>query len=78
VTAAGGGTLPDVDAGEPPAVCGGRGWYARPAILGAGTTAAPGQAEVLNPLTSAGGMGLVLGLRVGAPAREGGAPGAEG
>ena len=40
VTAVGGGILRDVVAGEPPAVFGGRGWYALPAILGAGTTAA--------------------------------------
>ena len=51
VTAVGGGILRDVVAGEPPAVFGGRGWYALPAILGAGTTAALGQAELLGPLT---------------------------
>ena len=77
VTAVGGGILRDVVAGEPPAVFGGRGWYALPAILGAGTTAALGQAEVLNPLTSAAVMVLVLVLRVVSLRREWLAPGAE-
>ena len=72
-----GGILRDVVAGEPPAVFGGRGWYALPAILGAGTTAALGQAEVLNPLTSAAVMVLVLVLRVVSLRREWLAPGAE-
>ena len=77
VTAVGGGILRDVVAGEPPAVFGGRGWYALPAILGAGTTAALGQAELLNPLTSAAVMVLVLVLRVVSLRREWLAPGAE-
>lgn len=77
VTAVGGGLLRDVVAGEPPAVFGGRGWYAVPALIGAAATSALGQAELLSIYTMLAVMLVVLALRVVSLRREWMAPGAE-
>lgn len=77
VTAVGGGILRDVVAGEPPAVFGGRGWYAVPAIIGSAATACLGAMELLSVATMAGIMALVLTLRVVSMRGDWLAPGAE-
>ncbi|MDX2340556.1 trimeric intracellular cation channel family protein [Micrococcus sp. M4NT] len=77
VTAVGGGILRDVVAGEPPAVFGGRGWYAVPAIIGSAATASLGAMGLLSIATMAGTMALVLTLRVVSMRGDWLAPGAE-
>lgn len=77
VTAVGGGLLRDVVAGEHPAVFGGRGWYAVPALIGAAATSALGQAEWLSIYTMLAVMLVVLALRVVSLRWEWMAPGAE-
>lgn len=77
VTAVGGGILRDVVAGEPPAVFGGRGWYALPALFGAIVTALLGWAEWLNVYTSVAVMLVVLALRLVSLRRQWAAPAAD-
>lgn len=76
-TAIGGGMMRDVAAGEPPAVFGGPGWYAIPALLGAGATATLGALEWLTMLSSLPIMAVVLTLRLVSLKRQWIAPGAE-
>lgn len=77
VTAVGGGIIRDVVAGEPPAVFGGRGWYALPALLGAVATGLLGWAEWLNIYTSVAVMLVVLALRLLSLRRQWAAPAAD-
>lgn len=77
VTAVGGGIIRDVVAGEPPAVFGGRGWYALPALFGAIVTALLGWAEWLNVYTSVAVMLVVLALRLVSLRRQWAAPAAD-
>lgn len=77
ITAVGGGIIRDVVAGEPPAVFGGRGWYALPALLGATATALLGWAEWLNVYTSVAVMMVVLALRLVSLRKQWAAPAAD-
>lgn len=77
VTSIGGGMLRDVAAAEPPAVFGGPGWYAIPAMLGASLTAVLGALEWLTMLSSLPIMAAVLTLRLVSLKRQWLAPGAE-
>ncbi|MBB4736021.1 putative membrane protein YeiH [Micrococcus cohnii] len=77
VSAVGGGMLRDVVAGEPPAIFGGRGWYALSALIGATLTAVLGAVEWLNILTSVGVMAGVLALRLLSLRQGWPAPGAD-
>lgn len=76
-TSIGGGMMRDVAAGEPPAVFGGRGWYAIPALIGSAATAVLGWLEWLTMVSSLPIMALVLGLRLVSLKRQWLAPGAE-
>lgn len=76
-TSIGGGMMRDVAAGEPPAVFGGPGWYAIPALIGASATAVLGALEWLTMLSSLPIMAVVLALRLVSLKRQWIAPGAE-